>query len=127
MHGYQVTLYTVENRRHHGKQLSHWLLEVMREMNFRGATHLVAAEGIGHDHRFHSWHFVELADRPEEITMIATESEMQALFDRLATEDVHVFYAKFPVEFGFLGKAAPGSDESVRATPAKQSGSDDAF
>jgi PII-like signaling protein len=112
VHGYQVTLYTVESRRHHGKQLSHWLLEVMREMKIRGVTHLVAAEGIGHDHRFHSWHFVELADRPEAITMIATESEVQALFDRLATEDVHVFYAKSPVEFGFLGKAAPGSDEA---------------
>ncbi|MNE45003.1 hypothetical protein D3C80_1392680 [compost metagenome] len=113
VNGYQVTLYTVENRRYHGKQLSHWLLQIMREMNFRGATHLVAAEGIGHDHRFHSWHFVELADRPEEITMIATAPEMQLLFDRLAAEDVRVFYAKFPVEFGFLGKAAPKANETA--------------
>ncbi|WP_290369519.1 hypothetical protein [Cupriavidus laharis] len=28
------------------------------------------------------------------------------LFDRLASENVNVFYAKFPVEVGFLGKAA---------------------
>jgi len=111
MQGFQVTLYTVENRRYHGKQLSHWLLQVMRELNFRGATHLVAAEGIGHDHKFHSWHFVELADRPEEITMIATEEEVQKLFDRLAKEDVRVFYARFPVEFGFLGKAAPAAEK----------------
>lgn len=111
VHGYQVTFYTVESRRHHGKQLSHWLLQLMRDMNVRGATHRVAAEGMGHDHRFHSWHFVELADRPEEIMMIATESETQALFDRLAAEDVRVFYTKFPVEFGFLGKAAPDMDD----------------
>ena len=110
MHGYQVTLYTVENRRYHGKQLSHWLIELMRELKFRGATHVVAAEGIGHDHRFHSCHFVDLADRPEEITMIATEAEMQTLFERLAKEDVRVFYAKFPVEFGFLGKSAPAPE-----------------
>ena len=53
---------------------------------------------------------MELADRPEEITMIATEAEMQTLFERLAKEDVKVFYAKFPVEFGFLGKSAPAPE-----------------
>ncbi|MGT2489647.1 hypothetical protein ACU4GD_01560 [Cupriavidus basilensis] len=26
--GFQLTLFTIENRRHHGKQLSHWLLQV---------------------------------------------------------------------------------------------------
>lgn len=107
--GFQLTLFTIENRRHHGKQLSHWLLQVLRDLHIRGATHTVAAEGIGHDRRFHTWHFLELADRPEEITVIATEEEVQRLFDRLAEEDVQVFYAKTPVEFGFLGKGAPGA------------------
>ncbi|WP_059412398.1 DUF190 domain-containing protein [Cupriavidus basilensis] len=107
MQGFQLTLFTVENRRHHGKQLSHWLLQVLRELHIRGATHLVAAEGIGHDRRFHSWHFLELADRPEEITVIATGEEVARLFARLAEEDVQVFYASTPVEFGFLGKGAP--------------------
>jgi len=107
MQGFQLTLFTVENRRHHGKQLSHWLLQVLRELHIRGATHLVAAEGIGHDRRFHSWHFLELADRPEEITVIATGEEVARLFARLTEEDVQVFYASTPVEFGFLGKGAP--------------------
>jgi len=44
--------------------------------------------------------------------MIATEAEVQTLFDRLAAENVKVFYAKFPVEFGFLGKAAPKESEA---------------
>ncbi|GAB7545189.1 DUF190 domain-containing protein [Cupriavidus sp. CuC1] len=110
MQGFQLTLFTIENRRHHGKQLSHWLLQILRELQIRGATHMVAAEGIGHDRRFHTWHFLELADRPEEITVIATEEEVQRLFDRLALEDIQVFYAKTPVEFGFLGKSsAPGA------------------
>ncbi|MGT2433313.1 hypothetical protein ACU4HD_39390 [Cupriavidus basilensis] len=29
MQGFQLTLFTIENRRHHGKQLSHWLLQVL--------------------------------------------------------------------------------------------------
>ena len=37
--GYQITLYTVESRRHRGKQLSHWLMEVMRDLKLQGATH----------------------------------------------------------------------------------------
>lgn len=110
MQGYQVTFYTVEGRRYHGKQLSHWLMQLMRDLNFRGATHLVAAEGIGHDHKLHSWFFVEIADRPEEITMVATKEEVDKLFERLAQEKVSLFYARFPVEFGFLGKAAQAED-----------------
>nr|WP_301542534.1 DUF190 domain-containing protein [Cupriavidus basilensis] len=110
--GFQLTLFTIENRRHHGKQLSHWLLQILRELRIRGATHMVAAEGIGHDRRFHTWHFLELADRPEEITVIATEEEVQRLFDRLALEDVQVFYAKTPVEFGFLGKSSAPEAQS---------------
>jgi PII-like signaling protein len=47
MQGYQLTFYTQEGRRHHGKQLSHWLMQVMREMQIRGATHTVAAEESG--------------------------------------------------------------------------------
>ncbi|ABF12436.1 uncharacterized protein ACUXAV_003134 [Cupriavidus metallidurans] len=103
MQGYQLTFYTQEGRRHHGKQLSHWLMQVMREMQIRGATHTVAAEGIGHDHRFHSWHFIELADRPEEVTVVATVEEVEALLERLRHEDIRLFYAKTPVEFGFVG------------------------
>ncbi|MCY1476782.1 putative ACR [compost metagenome] len=105
MQGYQVTFFTQEGRRYHGKQLSHWLMQVMHEMPVRGATRLVAAEGLGHDHRFHSWHFIEIADRPEEVTIVATAEEVDALFERLSHEQFHIFYAKTPVEFGVLGKA----------------------
>ncbi|AOY92706.1 hypothetical protein BKK79_13680 [Cupriavidus sp. USMAA2-4] len=106
MEGYQITLYTVESRRHRGKQLSHWLMEVMRDLKLQGATHLVAAEGIGHHHRLHSWHFVELTDRPEQITLIATAAEADALFARLAEEPVEIFYTRSPVEFGLAGGGA---------------------
>jgi PII-like signaling protein len=51
MQGCQVTFFTQEGRRYHGKQLSHWLMQVMHEMPVRGATRLVEAEGLGHDHR----------------------------------------------------------------------------
>ncbi len=58
---------------------------------------------------------MELADRPEEITVIATADEVQRLFDRLAQEDIQVFYAKTPVEFGFLGKSTAGAPGSGTA------------
>ena len=105
MQGYQVTFFMQEGRRYHGKQLSHWLMQVMQEMQIRGATHIVAAEGIGHSHRLHSWHFIELADRPEEVTIVATADEVEALLERLSHEEFRLFYAKMPVEFGVAGKA----------------------
>jgi PII-like signaling protein len=107
MQGYQVTFFTQEGRRYHGKQLSHWLMQLLQEMRVRGATHTIAAEGIGHSHRLHSWLFVELADRPEEVTLVATAEELEALFERLNREDIHLFYTKTPVEFGSVGKAQP--------------------
>lgn len=104
MKGYQVTFFTVESHRHKGKSLAHWLLDLAKEMGLRGATIVPATEGFGQHGRFHSAHFFELADRPAEVVMVVSESECNALFARLAGENVKTFYLKSPVEFGVLGE-----------------------
>lgn len=102
MNGYQITFFTEQNKRHHGKPLADWLLHLAQEMELHGATMIPAAEGFGHHRRLHSIHFFELADQPVEVVMIITEEETQRLFDRLRSEDIHIFYVKTSVEFGIL-------------------------
>lgn len=69
MHGYQLTFFTQQDRRHHGLPLAQWLLEEARNMGISGATLIPAAEGFGHDRKIRSAHFFELTDQPVEVTM----------------------------------------------------------
>ena len=103
MNGFQVSFLTVQGHRHAGSPVAEWLLRLAMEMGLRGATIIPAAEGFGKHRRVHSAHFFELADQPVEVVMAVTEEESRRLFERLAAEDVHLFYVKTPVEFGEIG------------------------
>jgi PII-like signaling protein len=105
MHGYQITFFTQQDQRHHGRPLAEWLVHLAKELDLRGATLLAAAEGFGHRGRLHSAHFFELADQPLEVVMALSEEESERLFERLGAEGVHLFYVKSRVEFGTLGEA----------------------
>ena len=104
MHGYQVTFFTQQDHRHHGKSLAHWLVEEARAMGIGGATLVAASEGFGHHRRIHSVHFVELTDQPLEVIMAVTTEEADRFFAKLTAEKVKLFYTKTPVEFGTTGE-----------------------
>lgn len=103
MNGYQITFFTQQDRKHHGKPIGAWLVELAKEMHLHGATLVAAAEGVGHSGRIHSAHFFELADQPLEVVTIVTAHEADQLFARLEAEQVRLFYVKAPVEFGTIG------------------------
>jgi len=105
MNGYQITFFTELDRRHKGKQLSEWIIELALELRLPGATKLAAIEGFGNDRRIHSAHFFELADQPIEVQITVSAEDADRLFDRLRAEKVHLFYVKSPVEFGTLGES----------------------
>jgi len=65
---------------------------------------IAAAEGFGHNGKFHSAHFFDLADQPVEVVLAVSEAEAECLFARLREANVKVFYVKTPVEFGVLGE-----------------------
>lgn len=105
MTGYQLTFFTRQDQQLHGRPLAEWLLLTARAEGIRGATIIAASEGYGQHGRIHAAHFFELADQPQEVVMVVTETECQRLFTLLDAEPVQLFYAKMPVEFGTLGSA----------------------
>jgi len=106
MDGYQITFFTQQHKRHHGKPMGEWLVMLAKEMKLPGATLIAGSEGVGHHGRIHCAHFFELADQPQEIQMAVTQEDAARLFARLKAEGVHLFYVKTPVEFGTLGDEA---------------------
>ena len=105
MNGFLLTFFTQQDRKHAGKPLAEWLLQLARDLNLRGATLVPATEGYGHGRRVHSAHFFELADQPLEVVLAVSEDECERLFQRLRDEGVKLFYVKAPIEFGTLGES----------------------
>jgi len=106
MNGFQITFYTQQNRRHRGRPLPDWLLELAAELGLRGASVFAASEGLGHHHRIHAAHFFDITDQPMSVVMALTGEECERLFARLRNEDVELFYVKAAIEFGVLGGSA---------------------
>jgi uncharacterized protein len=103
MNGYQLTFFTQQAHRHHGKPLAPWLVEQARKLGIHGATLIGASEGFGHRGRIHSTHFIDLADQPVEIVMAVTKDEADQLFAVLREAKVKIVYVKAAVEFGTIG------------------------
>jgi uncharacterized protein len=103
MVGFQLTFFTQQDHRHHGKSLAQWLLEEVRAMGIRGATLIAASEGFGHHRHLHQMHLINFPDQPLEVVMAVTAEEADRIFARLDEEKIKVFYSKTPVEFGTIG------------------------
>ncbi|MCY1497099.1 putative ACR [compost metagenome] len=113
MQGYLVTFFTQQSRRHGGKPITDWMVDLAKSMKLKGATLVLGSEGFGHAGRLHSYHFFELADQPVEICLAVSAEECDQLFERLEAEEIALFYVKTPVEMGVVGKR-----KADRDTPA---------
>ena len=106
MNGYQLTFYTERNRKHGHQAICEWLLHVVRELGIHGASVITCTEGIGHAGAHHAAHALKLADQPLQIILALTEEEAERILDVVRAENVHVFYTRFPIEFGIIGDDA---------------------
>lgn len=103
-HGYQLTFFTEQNRRHGHTPIGDWLLKFAKDHGAFGGTLAGGAEGFDHNGRFHSSHFFELADQPLAITVAVDEAAHKRLMDALDEEDINLAYVKVSVEYGRIGK-----------------------
>ncbi|CAB3746617.1 DUF190 domain-containing protein [Paraburkholderia solisilvae] len=125
MHGYQLTFYTGQDRRHGHLSVCEWLLGQVHKLGIRGVTVINCAQGVGHAGAHHAAHALRLADQPLQIVMAVTEDEAERVLEIVRAANVHVFYVRAPVEFGLIGgrppHAAPDNPSShAPVTPARK-------
>ena len=113
MNGYQITFYSTLGRRVNGKNVKDWLLGVARGLGVPGATVFAGLTGYGHHRRFHSAHFLELADEPIMAVMVMSAEHKDLLLARLAEAHADIFYVIQPVEMS----ERPLDDCALRADP----------
>lgn len=101
MQGIHLRFYTYENRKHGSALMYEWLLEFAKARGIHGGSAFRAIAGFGRHGRLHEQHFFELAgDVPVLVEFIAGEAEADALIAALHTQNVHLFYACLPAQFG---------------------------
>jgi PII-like signaling protein len=101
MNGTNLRFYVHENRKHHGILLYEWLLETAKTAGIHGGSAFRAIAGFGRHGVLHEQQFFELAgDLTVEIEFLLNNDQADMLLGLLRREQVHVFYAKVPAEFG---------------------------
>lgn len=105
MNGICLRFYVHENRKHHGILLYEWLLETAKKAGIHGGSAFRAIAGYGRHGVLHEQHFFELAgDLTIEVEFLLGEEQADMLLGVLRREQVSVFYAKAPAEFGTTGE-----------------------
>lgn len=106
MNGIHLRLYTYENRKHGGVPVHDWLLERARHMGIHGGSAFRAIAGFGRQGKMHEQHFFELAgEEPILVEFVVTREQAQQLLELLRAEQLHLFYAMLPAEYGVTGEA----------------------
>ena len=82
--GIALRFHLSEGRRHHGRLLWEWLLELARELDLPGGTAYRALAGYGRHRRLHEAHFFELAgDAPIDVIFILRPADEARLLERI--------------------------------------------
>src|SRR5919198_1138389 len=103
MKGTYLRFYMHENRKHHGVLLYEWLLETAKKAGIHGGSAFRAIAGYGQHGVLHEQHFFELAgDLTVEVEFVLTEADAAKLLELIGREQIRLFYAKAPAEFGML-------------------------
>ena len=103
MNGTLLRFYVHESRKHHHIALYEWLLNEAKAQGIRGGSAFRAIAGFGRHGILHEEHFFELAaDLTVEVEFAVSDEEAAKLLARLREEEVSVFYARIPAEFGAI-------------------------
>lgn len=103
MQGSFLRFYVHENDRVHGRPAWEWLLDQANRLGIRGGSAFKAMAGFGRHHVLHESTFFELAGSlTVEVEFIVTDDETQRLLDLVRREQLRMFYARIPAQFGVL-------------------------
>ncbi len=114
MQGTFLRFYVEESQRHQGVQLWEWLLEQASDLGIRGGSAFRAIGGFGRQHILQESRFFELAGNVGvEVEFIVSEEEAQRLLTMLESEQIRIFYARIPANFGVIN---PDSEDCLDTT-----------
>ncbi len=102
--GVYLRFFVHENRRHHGVLLYEWLLAEAKQLGLAGGTAFRSIAGYGRHGVTHEAHFLELAGQETvRVDFVVTRELADRMLERVRTENLQLFYAILPAEFGTLG------------------------
>jgi PII-like signaling protein len=98
-----LRFYVHESRKHGHILLYEWLLEQAKAIGIRGGSAFRAIAGYGRHGILHEEHFFELAgDLSVEVEFVVTDEEAERLLELMRGQEVSVFYARIPAQFGTI-------------------------
>jgi PII-like signaling protein len=107
MKGTLLRFYVHEGRKHHHIPVYEWLLEQAKKIGIHGGSAFRAIAGFGRHGILHEEHFFELAgDLTVEIDFAVSDAEADQLIALIKRENIRLFYARIPVEFGMIDDGA---------------------
>ena len=107
MNGVNLRVYTSENRKHQGLLVYEWLLEQAKTLGIHGGSAFRAIAGFGRHGKMHEQHFFELAgEEPVVVDFIVSQEEADRLLEHIRAQQLQLFYARLPAEFGQTGPSA---------------------
>ncbi|HEX5961785.1 MAG TPA: DUF190 domain-containing protein [Rhodanobacteraceae bacterium] len=103
--GVYLRFFVHENRRHGGVLLYDWLLAEARKLGLPGGTAFRSIAGFGRHGVTHEAHFLELAGQETvRVDFVVTREASARMLARVREENLQMFYAILPAEFGALGE-----------------------
>lgn len=102
--GVYLRFFMHEGRRHRGVLLYDWLLREAKKLGIAGGTAFRSIAGFGRHGVMHEAHFLELAGQETvRVDFVVTHAEADKLIQHVREENLQLFYARLPAEFGVLG------------------------
>jgi PII-like signaling protein len=102
--GVYLRFFVHENRRHGGILLYDWLLAEAKQLGLPGGTAFRSIASYGRHGVTHEAHFLELAGQDTvRVDFVVTREAANKLLARVREENLQMFYAVLPAEFGALG------------------------
>lgn len=105
--GIYLRFFVHENRRHEGVLMYDWLLAEAKRLGLPGGTAFRSIAGYGQHGVTHEAHFLELAGQETvRVDFVVSHELANAMLERVRAENLQLFYATLPTEFGTLGSGA---------------------
>ncbi|MBS0383066.1 MAG: DUF190 domain-containing protein [Proteobacteria bacterium] len=106
--GVYLRFFMHENRRHGSVLLYDWLLAEAKKLGLSGGTAFRSIAGYGRHGVTHEAHFLELAGQETvRVDFVVTRDLAEKMLARVRAENLQLFYAILPAEFGTLGGNTP--------------------